>query len=154
MTTEPKTKHVFGFLLALVLATSLLLTQPAQAQTNQGISTTQTASPNPATVGQPVTFTVTVTNHSVPQHVGIQDYLPSGMELVSATPSQGTCGAGPHGMNGVECTLGDLPSGGSASVEVVATPTVPGTMTNTVVGGGEFTPETRDTAIITVSPAS
>jgi uncharacterized repeat protein (TIGR01451 family) len=153
MTTKLQAKHVFGFL-TLVLATSLLLVQPAQAQTDPGISTTQTAAPNPATIGQPVTFTVTVTNDSVPQHVGLQDFLPSGMELVSATPSQGTCGAGPHGMNGVECTLGDLPSGGSASVEVVATPTVPGTMTNTVVGGGEFTPETRDTATITVNRAS
>jgi uncharacterized repeat protein (TIGR01451 family) len=150
---EPKTKYVFGFLLALVLAASFLLVQPAQAQTDRDISIIQTADPNPATVGQPLTLTVTVTNNSVPQHVGLQDFLPPGMELVSATPSQGTCGAGPHGMHGVECTFGDLASGGSATVGIVVTPTVPGTMTNTAVSGGKSAPTQRDMATITVNPA-
>jgi uncharacterized repeat protein (TIGR01451 family) len=150
---EPKTKYVFGSLLALVLVASVLLVQPARAQTDQDISITQTADPNPATVGQPLTLAVTVTNNSVPQHVGLQDFLPPGMELVSATPSQGTCGASPHGINGVECTFGDLASGGSATVGIVVTPTVPGTMTNTAVSGGKSAPTQRDAATITVNPA-
>ncbi|MDX6381011.1 MAG: hypothetical protein QOI57_2035 [Rubrobacteraceae bacterium] len=150
---EPKTRYVFSFVLALVLVVSCLLAQPAQAQTDGDISITQTANPNPATVGQPLTLTATVTNNSVPQHVGLQDFLPPGMELASATPSQGTCGASPHGINGVECTFGDLASGGSATVEIVATPTVPGTMTNTVVSGGKSAPAKSDAATITVNPA-
>jgi hypothetical protein len=50
--------------------------------------------------------------------------------------------------------LGDLPSGGSATVEVVVLPTVPGTAKNTAVGGGENSPEVTDEATVEVSPAS
>jgi hypothetical protein len=80
------------------------------------------------------------------------------MTLVSATPSQGTCGAGEHGGGDVaECTLGVVSSGGSTTVEIVATPTIAGTATNTAVGLGEFTPATpanSSVSNITVNPAS
>ncbi len=146
--TEVRLKRVFLLALALVLFAGSLMAQAAQA--DPGISATQTA--DPATVGQPYAFIVTVTNNSVPQHVGLKDFLPPGMELVSATPSQGSCGMSHHG--GVECTLGELPSGGSATVEIVVTPMVSGIMTNTVVSGGEFAPENSEPTTITVSPAS
>ena len=128
-----------------------------QAQGGQGISITQTADPDPATVGQPLTFTISVTNRSVPQRIGFKDFLPPSMTLVSVTPDQGTCGTGHHDGNEVGCTLGVVPSGESATIEVVATPTVPGTMTNTAVGLAEFTPATSantNAANITVNPAS
>ncbi|MDP8952879.1 MAG: DUF11 domain-containing protein [Actinomycetota bacterium] len=127
------------------------------ARIQQGVSTSQKADPDPATVGQPLTFTVSVTNHSAPQRVGFKDFLPPSMTLVSATPSQGTCGTGHHGGNEVGCTLGLVPSGGSATVEIVATPTVPGTMKNTAVSLAEFTPATpanSSVANVTVNPAS
>ncbi len=127
-----------------------------QAQARQGISVTQTAAPNPATVGRPLTFTVTLTNYSVPQRFGFKDFLPPSVTLVSVTPSQGTCGTSHHGGNELGCTLGVVASGGSATVEVVATPTAPGTMTNTAVGLAEFTPATpanTGVATITVDPA-
>jgi uncharacterized repeat protein (TIGR01451 family) len=126
---------------------------PVQAQTAPDISITQTASPTPIIVGQPLTFTITVTNNAVPQHVGLKGFLPPGLDLVSVTPSQGTCGMGHHGTNGVECGFGDLPTGGSATVEIVATPTTPGTMTNTMISGGEFSPERSETTTFTVTPA-
>ena len=128
-----------------------------QAQTEQGISITQEVDPNPVTVGQELSLTISVKNHAVPQRLGFKDFLPSGMTHVSVTPSQGTCGSGHHGGNEVGCTLGLVPSGGSATVELVATPTVPGTVTNTAVGQAEFTPATpanRNAATITVNPAS
>lgn len=62
------------------------------------------------------------------------------MKLDSAMPSQGTCGTGHHGGNEVECALGKVPSGGSVTLDVVATPKVSGTMTNTAVGQEEFAP--------------
>jgi len=127
------------------------------ARTQQGVSTTQKADPDPATVGQPLTFTVSVMNHSAPQRVGFKDFLPPSMTLVSVTPSQGTCGTGHHGGNEVGCTLGLVPSGGSATVEIVATPTGPGTMKNTAVSLAEFTPATpanSSVSNITVNPAS
>ena len=127
------------------------------ARTQQGVSTTQKADPDPATVGQPLTFTISVMNHSVPQRVGFKDFLPPSMMFVSVKPSQGTCGTGHHGGNEVGCTLGLVPSGGTATVEIVATPTVPGTMKNTAVSLAEFTPASpanSNAANITVNPAS
>jgi uncharacterized repeat protein (TIGR01451 family) len=128
-----------------------------QAQGGQGISVNQTADPDPATVGHPLTFTISVTNRSVPQRIGFKDFLPPSMTLISVTPNQGTCGMGHHDGNEVGCTLGVVPSGESATIEVVAIPTVPGTVTNTAVGLAEFTPATSantNTANITVNPAS
>lgn len=120
-----------------------------------GITTTQTA--GPATVGEPYALTVTATNNSVLQDVGLKNFLPEGMALDSATPSQGTCGAGHHDGNTVECDLGRIPSGGLATVDIVATPTIPGTGTNTVVVQGEVspaTPHSSNSATITVNPAA
>ena len=151
--TKMNLRRVPGLLVASMLAASLVLALPAQARSESGISTTQTAGPNPATVGQPLTFTVTVTNNAAPQHVGLKDFFPEGAELVSATPSQGNCGSGHHS-NAVQCVLGDLPRGGSATVEVVVLPTVPGTAKNTAVGGGEHSPEVSDEATVEVNPAS
>ncbi len=128
-----------------------------QAQAGGGVSTTQKADPNPATVGRPLTFTISVTNHSAPQRVGFKDFLPPGMTHVSVTPSQGTCGAGHHGGSEVGCTLGLVPSGSSATIELVATPTAPGTIKNTAVSLAEFTPATpanSNVATVTVNPAS
>ena len=93
-----------------------------------------------------------MTNDAAPQHVGLKDFFPEGAELVSATPSQGNCGSG-HQSNAVQCVLGDLPSGGSATVEVVVLPTVPGTAKNTAVGGGEHSPEISDEATVDVNLA-
>lgn len=151
--TEVKTKYLFGLLLASALVASLLPVRPGEAQTQPKVSVVHTADPRPAIVGQPYTFTITVTNNSNPQRVGLKDFLPPEMEFVSASPSQGTCGMSHHD-NGADCTLGELPSGGSATVQVVATPTAPGTMTNTAVGEAELTPAGSDEATITVHPAT
>ena len=156
--TAAKARYVLNIVLPLVLIAAILLpTQRAQAQTEPGITTTQTVDADPATVGRPLTFAVTVTNGSAAQRVGLKDFLPPGMTLDSATPSQGTCGAGEHdGGDVAECTLGVVPSGDSATVEIVATPTIPGTVTNTAVGLAEFAPATpanSNAATVTVNPA-
>ncbi len=151
--TRAKTQHVLSLLTALVLATTLLVAGSAQAQTDPGIDISQTADPNPATVGQPLTFAVTLTNNSDPQHVGLKDFFPQGWELVSATPSQGSCDPGHHS-NAVQCTLGELPSGDSATVEVVVVPTAPGTATNRVEGGGALSPVNSDEVTVKVNPAA
>ena len=152
MKTAMNLRRVFSLLLASMLAASLVLALPVQARSESGISITQTADPNPATVGQPLTFTVMVTNNSAPQHTGLKDFFPEGAELVSATPRQGNCGSG-HRSNAVQCALGDLPSAGSATVEVVVLPTGPGTAMNSAVGGGEHSPEVSNEATVEVKPA-
>jgi uncharacterized repeat protein (TIGR01451 family) len=151
--TDAKAQRYFVLLLSFVLVAGLLLAQPAQAQTNRGVSATQTVHPKPATLGLPLTLTVVLTNNSVPQHVGLKDFFPHGMRLVSVTPSQGSCGSG-HRHNAVECALGELQSGGSATVEIVLLPTVPGTSANRALGGGKHSPEIPDEATITVEPAA
>ena len=122
-----------------------------QLQTEEGISATQTVSPDPATVGSPLTFTVVVTNNSSPQHVGFKDFLPPGMTFVSATPSQGYCGPPHHGGNLFDCTLGTIPTGGSVTVEIVAIPTAPGTLTNDAQAGTGYAPVTSVPATFTVN---
>jgi uncharacterized repeat protein (TIGR01451 family) len=118
----------------------------------EGISAIQTVAPDPATVGNPLTFAFEVTNNSFPQHVGFKDFLPQGMTFVSATPDQGFCGPPHHGGNLVDCTLGTIPNGGSVAVEIVVIPTAPGTATNLAQAGGGFAPVQSVSAMITVDP--
>jgi Domain of unknown function DUF11 len=118
----------------------------------EDINVTHTAAPDPATVGRPLTFSIVVTNNSSPQHVGFKNFFPPSMMLVSATPGQGYCGPLHHGGNLFDCTLGVIPTGGSVAVEVVATPTVPGTVTNTAQAGGGFAPVKSVPATVTVNP--
>jgi uncharacterized repeat protein (TIGR01451 family) len=132
-------------------ASSEEATRGNQAQ-SEDISVTHEAAPDPATVGRPVTFPIVVTNNSPPQHVGFKDFFPPSMSLVSATPSQGYCGPPHHGGNLFDCTLGVIPTGSSVVVEVVAIPTIPGTVTNTAQAGGGFAPVASVPATVTVNP--
>jgi uncharacterized repeat protein (TIGR01451 family) len=92
------------------------------------ISVTKTASAASVEVGQTVTFTVTAINTSTTDatDVIVTDILPQGAVLVSATPSQGTCA----GTGIVECALGTLAGGSSATVTIVARATVAGPFDN------------------------
>ncbi len=123
------------------------------AQAN--VSVTATAAPDPVTVGDAVTFTITVSNAgpAPATNVALADTLPTGAALVSATPSQGTCaGSGP-----VTCALGTLASGSSATVTVVVTLTLAGTASLTASAtAAEFDPDTANnstTVEVTVNAA-
>jgi hypothetical protein len=61
--------------------------------------------------------------------VVLTDTLPASVTFVSAVPSQGGPCTQTAGV--VTCPLGTLTAGGSATVTIVATPTTPGTITNT-----------------------
>lgn len=143
------------------LATILLLAlvHPAQAQKAAGVVTTQTAAPQTPAVGQSLTFTITVTNNSVSQGIGVKDFLPPGVSLVSVTPSQGTCEAHNNAdinKDVVGCAFGTIPSQASAEVEIVVTPMVSGDLENTASAAAETSPATASntsTARVTVQPA-
>jgi uncharacterized repeat protein (TIGR01451 family) len=128
---------------ALVVGTG---TAMAQAQS---ASLEMTTASDRVVLGETVTFTITKTNPLPSDHPQagrdwiIRDFLPAGVEFVSATPSQGSCAV--HGRaelsvpynpaNGydsdvVECDLGSIPSGGSATVDVIVTPEAAGEITN------------------------
>src|SRR5215210_3462513 len=153
------------FVLAAAIAAGLILalaqtTQArAQAREEAGIVTIQAVEPKTPTLGQPLTFAVVVENNSVAQRVGVEDFLPSEVSLISAKPSQGTCDTrreSASGRESVGCDFGVVQSGGMAEVEIVVTPEVAGTITNTAVAAAEFSPTTpanSSSATVRVKPA-
>lgn len=78
------------------------------------VSITKTAKPNPVPAGSELTYTLVARNNgpSAAQDVAVADTLPDGVELVSATPSQGSCKA-------TTCALGAIASGANATITVV-----------------------------------
>jgi uncharacterized repeat protein (TIGR01451 family) len=92
------------------------------------------AKPASVTPGQNVEFASTVTNHGPADATNVQLFegLPSTVDFVSATPSQGSCELGEG--NGVFCSLGSLSNGASATVDVVVTtPSEPESVSSTVI---------------------
>jgi uncharacterized repeat protein (TIGR01451 family) len=108
-----------------------------------GLSITKTDSSDPVTVGKTLVYTVTVTNYGPSDATGVAftDTLPTALTLVSAMPSQGNC----SGMLTVTCDLGDVTDSMAATVTIVVTPTVAGTVTNVVsLAQTEFDPNMAD----------
>jgi uncharacterized repeat protein (TIGR01451 family) len=147
-------------LLTATAAVSLVLALvgPALASEEAGIVTIQAAAPK-TTVGQPYTFTVFVKNDSVDQGVDLEDSLPSDASLISAIPSQGNCDlhrGSAGGRDIVECAFGVIPSGNTAKLEIIVTPTTPGVVTNTATATPEISPITAtnsSSASVRVKPA-
>jgi uncharacterized repeat protein (TIGR01451 family) len=106
------------------------------------LSVTKTG-PAFAQSGGTISYTITAHNAGPANATGVtvNDPLPAGETLVSATPSQGTCSGS------VICDLGAIASGGSATVAVVANVTAAcgDTLTNTAtISGDQFDPNTAD----------
>jgi uncharacterized repeat protein (TIGR01451 family) len=99
-------------------------------------------SPDPVTVGQTLTYTLTASNNGPANATGVTvtDTLPSGVTFVSATPSQGTC----SGTTTVTCALGYLNNGASATVSIQVTPTAAGDLSNTASIHGSQTDPNQD----------
>jgi uncharacterized repeat protein (TIGR01451 family) len=122
------------------------------------LSIQKTDSPDPVFAGQPLTYTLLVTNRgpSGATNVTITDPLPAGVSFVSAAASQGGC----SGTTTVTCTLGGLAAGNSATVSLVVTALASGapSVTNTAsVAATETDPNPSDntsTAPTTVIPVA
>ena len=114
------------------------------AKVGPTLNLTMTVAPsaNPTGIGNPVTFTYTITNASTDTTGGIffNDTLPAaGATFGSINASPGTCAAPASGQ--VLCSIGTLTAGGKATVSVVMTPTTPGTLSNSaqaLVSGSSF----------------
>jgi uncharacterized repeat protein (TIGR01451 family) len=94
------------------------------------IAVTTTASTPTVATGGTVTYTSTVTNtgSTAVDDVTLTDRLPNGGVAASANASQGSCaGSGP-----VNCLLGSLAPGASATVTVGVGFSLPGSVTNRV----------------------
>ena len=101
----------------------------AQTSTAADLSVTNTRSPEPVHVAQPLVETVRVRNDGPAEASGvaITDTLPAGVRLLSVSPSQGTCRSAP---GTVVCHPGKLSAGATATVRIRVVPTAEGTVTN------------------------
>jgi uncharacterized repeat protein (TIGR01451 family) len=101
------------------------LIRPLAAQADLEIS--KDDSPDPVTVGDNLTYTITVTNNGpdAAANVVVTDTLPSGVTFVSASPG---C---VHAAGVVTCNLGTIAVGDSVTITIVVTVTAPGTISNT-----------------------
>lgn len=94
------------------------------------VSITKTDSPDPASVGNVLTYTLTATNHgpATTAVVTLTDTLPVEVTFSSVTPSQGTCG---ESEGNVTCDLGNINMGDTATVVIEVIPNSAGIITNT-----------------------
>ncbi|PAT39261.1 hypothetical protein CK623_10920 [Vandammella animalimorsus] len=99
------------------------------------VSLTKEVDKADASVGDEVTFTITVTNDgpSAAQAVTVNEQLPSGYTLVSATPSAGNYAA-------PTWTVGDLGNAATATLTVKATVNATGDYANTATVSSTTTP--------------
>ncbi|HVX15780.1 MAG TPA: DUF4214 domain-containing protein, partial [Pirellulales bacterium] len=96
------------------------------------LSVIKTASPNPDTVGQNLTYVLVVTNTgaAAADNVSVSDTLPSGLTFVSG--STDVNGVTVNDNNGtLTANLGTVAAGVVETVTIVVTPTAPGLVTNT-----------------------
>jgi uncharacterized repeat protein (TIGR01451 family) len=118
-----------------------------------------TDSPDPVTVGAPLTYLITVTNLGEDNNASatVTDVLPPQVSFVAAKPSQGSCN---QAGGVVTCDLGAISNGASATVTIVVTPTVTGTVSNTATAAGDIPPapelsaNNTATATTKVNPAN
>jgi uncharacterized repeat protein (TIGR01451 family) len=110
-----------------VVLVALTGAKAAYAVTGADLGVTQGVSNATPNVGDTVTFTVTLTNHGPASAttVTLYDKLPSGLNFVSASPSQGSYAPA----TGV-WTVGTLTNGASATLGLQATVTVSSPRTN------------------------
>ncbi|MCC6869830.1 MAG: DUF11 domain-containing protein, partial [Burkholderiales bacterium] len=92
---------------AALFASIALAAAPAAAQTAD-LVVNQADSPDPGPAGGVFTYTIRVDNNGPDAAVAVNfsDTLPPGSTFVSATATQGSCGAPVGGV--LSCSLGDL----------------------------------------------
>ena len=93
--------------------------------------------PNPVMVRDRYTITLTVTNNGPLNATGVtlRDIFPTGSNSISASTTQGSCGAPSNGR--VTCSLGNLTANANATITLTGIARSTGALTNqaTVSGG-------------------
>jgi uncharacterized repeat protein (TIGR01451 family) len=96
------------------------------------LSVTKVGSPNPVTVNQQLTYTITVSNAGPDAAVNVvmTDTLPAGAIYISATPAQGSCS---HAGGVVTCDLENIAGNSDVVTTIIVVPTIPGVASNNVI---------------------
>jgi uncharacterized repeat protein (TIGR01451 family) len=108
--------------------------------------------PDPVYLGQPLTYTVLISNDGPSDAVSVTltDTLPLNVSFGSAVPGQGVCTA-PVGLSLV-CDLLTVAAGDTVTVTILVTPTASGTLANTAqvfAFTADLVPENNDTTVET-----
>ena len=115
--------------------------------------TSNTAAPLPAMIDTPLTFTIVITNRSASYSatgVNYQPTMPGAFDVIgNASATQGTCGT-------VNCSLGTLGPGASATITVQVLPTGTGTNISNIahVTANEYDPNTANNILSGSYPVS
>jgi len=135
-----------------IIAPATTTTYQATYKADADLSVVQSGAPNPVSVGDLLSYTITVTNGGpgLQTAVTLVDTLPSGVSFVSASPGPPTCTAA--GAT-VTCALGTLASGAGSTVTIDVRPTAAGSLTNsaTVSGGEPDSNSANNTALAVVT---
>lgn len=120
--------------------------------TSTDIRLTKTVDDSTPNVGDEITFTITAVNDGPSNATGLSvtDAWPAGLELLEATPSQGS-----HDPVSGLWTIGSLANGASATLQLRAKVNVAGLVTNTVTktAGDQADPDaSNNTAAVTLTP--
>ncbi|HEV8572239.1 MAG TPA: hypothetical protein VGR49_04190 [Actinomycetota bacterium] len=93
---------------------------------------TKTDAPDPAHIGQQLTYTITVTNNGPADATGVSvtDTLPKNAGFGSANTTKGTCTVKPEKRQ-VICTVGALANKTSVIITIMVKPSAKGLITNT-----------------------
>ena len=122
------------------------------------LALTNTDSPDPVTVSNTLTYTITVTNNGpdTATDVVLTDTLPSSVTFESATPSAGSCS---HAAGAVTCHFTSIPAGDHTTATIAVVPTAPASAlpNHATVAAKEHDPSATNnsaTAATVVNPAT
>ncbi len=120
------------------------------APNSAGLSVTLADSPDPVTVGNPLTYTAFVTNNgsAAATDVQLSVTLPNGANFISAS-----AGCIPSGVD-VSCTIGGLAAGAQVNRSIVVAPTQAGGMNAQASVSAKDSANTQANTVTTVAAAS
>jgi len=123
---------------AVSQANPLVMDRASASVTVASADMSVAVTPNAASVlvGEELIYSIAATNNGPDAATGVKitDVLPTGVTLISATPSTGTC----VGVSPVVCTLGSLASGSTSTVNLTVSPQSPGTFVNNATVASEI----------------
>ena len=141
-----------------VTSDGALLTVTPSGNGEADLAVSVSDEPDPVVVGEPLRYVVHVANNGPEEAIGVSvtEALPTGATVDSVLRSQGSCAeAGER----LECALGSIASGGTATIEITVKLHEVGTATDSAsVSGFESDPEpannvTSETTTVTPPPA-